>query len=259
MCAATSRANKAEKPHIPEINWSVNNSAAIWTLLAKIEKSENYHVLYGKKDVAKNTSGEMKVAVYARIAKAVLLELFSLNPNIVHNHIKSKLESLKNVYKKHSKQLCWTGEGVQENEDGSQGSKETLSFYIMEEIKVDFPFFPTLHCIWASCPIVITTALGPQDSKTVWYQPPDDNNSCTNDNSNIDPQLLNDTVATVAPHENLAAQKAQNQSHINLELHKQIIDEVKMGLWTIEQAQEKIEAIKNDSSPHPVKHQKKVV
>lgn len=49
---AASRANKAEKPLIPEINWSANNSSAVWTLLAEIEKSENYRVLYGKKDVA---------------------------------------------------------------------------------------------------------------------------------------------------------------------------------------------------------------
>lgn len=59
--------------------------------------------------------------------------------------------------------------------------------------------------------------------------------------------------------ENLAAQKAQNQSRINLELHKQIIDEVKIGLWTVEQAQEKIKAIKNGGSPHPAKRQKNVV
>lgn len=59
--------------------------------------------------------------------------------------------------------------------------------------------------------------------------------------------------------ENLAAQKAQNQSHINLELHKQIIDEVKIGLWTIEQAQEKLNAIENNGSPCPAKRQKKAV
>ena len=59
--------------------------------------------------------------------------------------------------------------------------------------------------------------------------------------------------------ENLAAQKAQNQSCINLELHKQIIDEVRIGLWTIEQAQEKIKALENGGFPHPQKHQKKVV
>jgi hypothetical protein len=59
--------------------------------------------------------------------------------------------------------------------------------------------------------------------------------------------------------ENLAAQKAQNRSRINLELHKQIIDEVKIGLWTVEQAQEKIKAIENDGSPRPAKRCKKVV
>ncbi|KIK00664.1 hypothetical protein K443DRAFT_132596 [Laccaria amethystina LaAM-08-1] len=258
-CTAASRVDKVEKPHIPEINWSANDSSAVWALLAEIKKNENYRILYRKKDVTENTSGETKVTVYARIAKAVLPELFALNPNIVHNRIKSKLESLKNVYKRHAKQLRRTGEGVQENEEGAQGGEETLSFYIMgnEEIEEDFPFFPTLHCIWAShpnvTPIVITTALGPQGSKTVWYQPPNNNNSA-DDNSNIDPWLLNEPVATVAPHENLAVQKAQNRSRINLELCKQIIDEVKIGLWTIEQAQERIKAIENDGSPRPVKH-----
>ena len=43
---------KDEKPQIPEINWSANNSSAVWALLAEIEKNENYHVLYRKKDVA---------------------------------------------------------------------------------------------------------------------------------------------------------------------------------------------------------------
>ena len=63
-----------------------------------------------------------------------------------------------------------------------------------EEIEKEFPFFPTLHHIFASrpnvTPIVITTALGPQGPKTVWYQPPDDN-------SNIDPQLLDTGVHAV--------------------------------------------------------------
>jgi hypothetical protein len=49
---ARTPAVKAEKPRIPEINWSANNSLAVWALLAEIEKHENYRVLYGKKDVA---------------------------------------------------------------------------------------------------------------------------------------------------------------------------------------------------------------
>ncbi|KAF8814097.1 hypothetical protein BYT27DRAFT_7250358 [Phlegmacium glaucopus] len=159
------------------------------------KKTENYRVLYGKKNVAENTSGETKVTIYTRIAEAILPELFAVNPNTVRDRVKSKFESLKTVYKKHAKRLRQTGEGVQENEDGLQGSEETLSFYIMgdgpcvetpphavniwKEIEKEFPFFPTLHRIWAShpnvTPIVITTALGPQGSKTVWYQPPDEN------------------------------------------------------------------------------------
>lgn len=43
-------------------------------------------------------------------------------------------------------------------------------------------------------------ALGPQGSKTVWYQPPDNiSNLNADDNSNIDPQLLNEPVTIVTP------------------------------------------------------------
>lgn len=52
LSMARTPAVKAEKPRIPEINWSANNSSAVWALLAEIEKHENYRVLYGKKDVA---------------------------------------------------------------------------------------------------------------------------------------------------------------------------------------------------------------
>jgi molecular chaperone DnaK (HSP70) len=63
--------------------------------------------------------------------------------------------------------------------------------------------------------------------------------------------------------ENLAAQKEQNQSRINIELRKQIIDErkqiideLKLGLWTIKQAQEKIAALEKEDDPRPSKRQK---
>ncbi len=49
---------------------------------------------------------------------------------------------------------------------------------LLEQIELDFKFFPRLHRIFASrpnvTPIVITTALGPHGRKTVWVQPPDD-------------------------------------------------------------------------------------
>ncbi|KAH9971582.1 hypothetical protein BGW80DRAFT_1460533 [Lactifluus volemus] len=344
-------ADKVTKPRIPDINWSANKSSLIWALLVEIEKDENYRVLYGKKDVTENTCGETKVAVYNRIAETILLDMYSLYPTTVRDRIKGKLEGLTNCYKKHAKRLHQTGEGV-DNNNGSQGSEETLSFYIMgdgpcvktpphavniwKQIEQEFPFFPTLHRIFASrpnvTPIVVTTALGPQGQKTVWYQPPDDN-------SNIDPELLKESVPPAAGHlmpqrecsfgnyasgfvntdppspepasqavnikksatpgpqrgpkpsmvsrdamenarkavaklpqkrsiadtlmeiqrENLAAQRSQNRRRINLELRKQITDELKIGLWTREQAQEKISALENDDSPHSAKRQRRAV
>ncbi|KAF8152473.1 hypothetical protein B0H34DRAFT_663721 [Crassisporium funariophilum] len=319
-CTAADKAAKAEKPHIPEINWSADKSSAVWALLQHIEKAENYCVLHGRKSVEENTSGKTKATVYTQIAEAILPKWWWAMPV-------TGLSALRDE----------TGEGVQANEGDSQGSGETLSYYISgegpcvetplhavniwKEIEKEFPFFPTLHCIYAYrpnvTPIVITTALGPQGSRTVWYQPPDNN-------SNIDPRLLNkgprevaqtpqqersfgndadiavkqnvpgptpgpqrgpkpssaardamenacQTVSKVPQkrsladtlmeiqRENLAAQKSQNQSHINLELRKQIIDKVKVGLWTIEEAQKKIKALKNDHSPRPKKHQRKAV
>ena len=47
---AADKPEKATKPHIPDINWAANQSSLIWSLLAEIEKAENYRVLYGKKE-----------------------------------------------------------------------------------------------------------------------------------------------------------------------------------------------------------------
>src|ERR1700679_4318453 len=56
-----------------------------------------------------------------------------------------------------------------------------FTFLPIEQIERDFKFFPHLHQIFASrpnvTPIVITTALGPQGRKTVWYQPLDGNDT----------------------------------------------------------------------------------
>lgn len=63
----------------------------------------------------------------------------------------------------------------------------TVLILDIEAIEKSFPFFPRLHMIFASrpnvTPIAITTGLGPQGSKTVWYQPPDD------EDVHIDPVL----------------------------------------------------------------------
>ncbi len=51
---------------------------------------------------------------------------------------------------------------------------------LSEQIEKEFKFFPCLHQIFTArpnvMPIVITTGLGPQGMKKVWYQPPDDMN-----------------------------------------------------------------------------------
>ncbi|KAF8156110.1 hypothetical protein B0H34DRAFT_752270 [Crassisporium funariophilum] len=127
---AAEKPEKAVKPHIPDINWAVNNSSLVWSLLAEINKAENYCVLYGKKESSENTSGETKVTVYNRIAEAILPDMYALDPRTVGKHVKSKLESLKKLYQNKAKRLLQTGEGVN-NKDGSQGSEETLPFYIM--------------------------------------------------------------------------------------------------------------------------------
>jgi hypothetical protein len=50
--AAADKSDKVTKPRIPDIIWSSDNNSLIWSLLAEIEKDDNYRVLYGKKDVA---------------------------------------------------------------------------------------------------------------------------------------------------------------------------------------------------------------
>ena len=43
-------AGKKIKVPLPEIPWSENSHTRVWSLIAKISKSVNYKVLYGKKD-----------------------------------------------------------------------------------------------------------------------------------------------------------------------------------------------------------------
>ena len=77
-----------------------------------------------------------------------------------------------------------------------------LSFILPEQIEKAFPFFPRLHCIFATRPnvnpICTTTALGPQGRSTTWYQPPVQR--ITDDV--IDPELLREhTPAPAAAHD----------------------------------------------------------
>jgi hypothetical protein len=98
-----------KKSKIPDIPWTEDNNWLIWFLLTKIEKHVNYKVLFGKKEkdevklllhgplctliFPQNTSGETKVMVHKRIRQVLLPNLFSVDPNVVADHIKGKLES----------------------------------------------------------------------------------------------------------------------------------------------------------------------
>ena len=117
---------------------------------------------------------------------------------------------LTKTYRKHAARLRQTGGGL-EDENCANSQEEHIKYYIpgegpnettpvdalnlwrayfrsnsiltltsslIEQIEKDFKFFPHLHKIFAArpnvTPIIVTTALGPQGRKTVWFQPPDE-------------------------------------------------------------------------------------
>jgi hypothetical protein len=99
-----------KKKKLPEIPWAEDDNRLTWSLLTEIEKPANYKVLFGKKDkdevspisvtfkpssdgFSQNTSGETKVTVHKHIGQVVLPDLFTLDPNVVADHVKGKLES----------------------------------------------------------------------------------------------------------------------------------------------------------------------
>ncbi|KAF8802078.1 hypothetical protein BYT27DRAFT_7048271, partial [Phlegmacium glaucopus] len=190
---------KTTKPKIPDIPWGDDNNRLVWAFLTECKKDINYKVLFGKKETTENTSGDSKITVFKQIAQVILLELFAVDGTTVANR-------LMKMYWKHAAHLQQTGGGLED--ESSQD--ERLKYYIpgsgpdestpgdavnlwrtyflvslifnlmsllIEQIEKDFKFFPRLHRIFALrpnvTPIVITTALGPQGWKTVWYQSPD--------------------------------------------------------------------------------------
>jgi hypothetical protein len=99
-----------KKNKLPESPWAEDGNWLTWLLLTEVEKPANYKVHFGKKEkdevspifamlkpsldaFSQNTSGERKVTVYKRIGQAVLPDLFTLDPNVVADRIKGKLES----------------------------------------------------------------------------------------------------------------------------------------------------------------------
>ncbi|KAF8816060.1 hypothetical protein BYT27DRAFT_7279137 [Phlegmacium glaucopus] len=182
------KAIKATKSKLPDIPWAEDDYKLISAFLMELEKTENYKVLFGKKDPSENTSGESQVSVF-------------------NEQLKGQLDRLTKTYHKHAAQLHQTGDGI----DG--GNVEHFDYYILaegpnegtplvavniwEDIEKDFKFFPRLHKIFSARPnvvlIAITTALGPYGQRTVWYQSPNNKDSSVPapiTDSQIDPQLL---------------------------------------------------------------------
>ncbi|KAF8074111.1 hypothetical protein FPV67DRAFT_1650802 [Lyophyllum atratum] len=194
---------KKSKTKISDIPWADNENFLTWALLTELEVEKNYKVIFGKKDKSENTSGETKVTVFKRIGEKILPELFAVDPTVIADRVKSKVESLVRTYRKHHKKLWQTGGGVQADGDDDEPSQEpsqegALDFYIpptgpdestpaaaknlWEQIEKEFPLFPRLHVILSTrpnvVPIVVTTALVPEGHSAVtWYQAPGDSST----------------------------------------------------------------------------------
>ncbi|KAG2131170.1 hypothetical protein BD769DRAFT_1307439, partial [Suillus cothurnatus] len=149
---------------LPDIPWNKNEHLPMWKLIVEISTKANYKVLFGKKNQHENTSGETKASVYKHIGAVILPECYKIDPTATGDHIKSKLELLTKIYKKHAAKLQMMGEGVHEDQDHDGGdSDEFCRFYIgangpdansseeaknlWDQIKNNFLFFPDLHQI----------------------------------------------------------------------------------------------------------------
>jgi hypothetical protein len=68
-----------------------------------------------------------------------------------------------------------------------------LSDFVIEQIEEEFPFFPRLHAILAArpnvIPITVTTGMGPNGRKTVYYQPPDNRDSSSGNQDGTDVEI----------------------------------------------------------------------
>ena len=88
------------KASIPPINWDAENQAPTWGLLNQLEKTENFKVIFGKKNprgvspfltvswsysrtpglrcCSKNTSGDSKIKVFKRIGQVLFPALHAI-------------------------------------------------------------------------------------------------------------------------------------------------------------------------------------
>ncbi|KAJ7809439.1 hypothetical protein B0H13DRAFT_2221068 [Mycena leptocephala] len=169
VIAVKAKAGKQAEPALPRIDWSADEGALIWELIAQMEVKENRLVLFGKQDKNENTSGESKIAVYKRIGTKILPDLAQTSPNALAKRVKGKAEDLVNTYKKLAKQLQVTGGGLRNDDDDDDdgndsdgsGVHQFLECYISsegpdhdttdrarniwEKLTEKFEYFPALH------------------------------------------------------------------------------------------------------------------
>ncbi|KAJ6600082.1 hypothetical protein B0H10DRAFT_2231118 [Mycena sp. CBHHK59/15] len=70
-------------PKLAQITWATDEGALTWILLEKLQKKENFVVLFGKQDPKENTSGDRKMTVYERIAQEMFPEEYKDHSMII--------------------------------------------------------------------------------------------------------------------------------------------------------------------------------
>ncbi|KAJ6555530.1 hypothetical protein B0H10DRAFT_1690033, partial [Mycena sp. CBHHK59/15] len=149
-------------PKLAQIAWAADEGALTWILLEKLQKKENFVVLFGKQDPKENTSGDRKITVYERIAQEMFPEEYKDHSKTLGARVKGKTEDLCKVYKEKAARLRVTGGGVGAPEDaGAGGGHEYLDYYIpgdgphhdtpavavnlWQQLNTEFPYFSELH------------------------------------------------------------------------------------------------------------------
>ncbi|KAF8156973.1 hypothetical protein B0H34DRAFT_711425 [Crassisporium funariophilum] len=180
-----------DKAKIPAITWTTD---LVWKIINAAQENENKNVMIGKAK-EDNTTADSKVAVFKRVAQAVIPDIFKIDGDMAGKRTQSKWDSLKKAYRFHAGKLIQTGGGVRDEPDGvaaenthheysdcyipANGPDESTTDRarnLWDQINEEFPFFPVLHRLLCTRPNfnppAVTTGVGPQGQRTVHYQAP---------------------------------------------------------------------------------------
>ncbi|PPR07899.1 hypothetical protein CVT24_002830 [Panaeolus cyanescens] len=187
-------------------------------MINEAEKDENRNIAIGK-DKDNKTNAEAKTQVFKRIAKAVIPEVFKIDPESAGKRASAKWDSIRKVYCEQSARLHQTGNGIQPDSSLPSTSPDQVDDHrefpdcfippegpdtgttdrarnLWEDIVRQYPYFPALHRLLSSRPNqnppAITTGVGPHGHRTVYYQAPEGYVGAGQvvDDSAIDPVLL---------------------------------------------------------------------